>query len=130
MSAPLFNNAPLWGSQTRQDGPYKTRRDLRQVMPGVNGFRVYRMGTTSQVWTVTGRLVTPSRGDIENAIASGQAYMDGNPYAFTTAAGTTFLYCLLTDFRPIGNPQAVTYNGAPAWTQEVQGTVENMAPDT
>jgi hypothetical protein len=98
-------------------------------MPGVNGFRVYRMGTASLTWTITGRIIVPSRGDIENAVATGQAKMDGKPYTFTTAAGNAYFYCLLTDFRPVGNPQAVTFNGAPAWTQEVTGTVENMAPD-
>lgn len=125
-----FAGRNIFGSQQRQAGPMPTARILREQLPGVIGFRMYRLagrGPDTLLWTVSGRLVGLTIGDLERQIADAQSYMNGTAYAFQTIGGSVIRNCQLVDYRPAPPFQRVQYNGIFYSTVMIQATIERAS---
>jgi hypothetical protein len=102
-------------------------RSTREWLPGVNGFRVYRLGGGSTIWQVRGRLTALNFPSLNALIRRGQSYVDGRIYTFVDNAGQSHRNCLMNDFRPVGPWEACKLaSGQAGVTIEVQGTVESV----
>jgi hypothetical protein len=127
-----FDGLLLFGEQTRVIGPIPRNRQQREILPGVAGFRVYRLGTDSVIWQVRGRLVASTLANLETLLMDGANYVDGQLYDFQTTGGNIFGDCLLNDFRPVEEIQAgsglILGSWASIWTVEVGATVEWASP--
>jgi hypothetical protein len=125
-----FNGQSIFGSFNKVTGPSRGYRAMRSQLPAVDGVRVYRLGKDTQIWIVRGRITGASLSSVLTTINAGLALHDGQTHAFVDLAGTSHSNCMLNDYRPIGNYRAIILaGGSGATTVEVQGTVEQLAPD-
>jgi hypothetical protein len=129
MSQILFAGLPIFGAQTRQQGPNQAYRSLQETLPGVNGVRVYRMGAGVRTWRVSGRLSYTTKAALGAAINAALFYQNGLMYSFTDTYGTVYTNCLLSDVAPEGEPQACIFaNGLSGYTQRISATVTWTTP--
>lgn len=128
----LFNGAAIWGGQNVEHGPIPRTRQMRSVMPGIAGFRVYSLGTESWTWNVQGLIVRTSRALLEADLVTGASYVDGGLYDFRTGAGTVYNNCLLNSFQPSSKIQKCWVLIGASWglgyCQFVSGVVEWAGP--
>lgn len=117
--------------QLRQQGPTAKTRYMRQQLPGVRGYRIFRIGGNgpdSLVWSVSGRLIALTLADLERQIASGLALMDGRVGVFESTGGIVYRNCELVDYRPVPPFQRAFFNGGLVYTCMVQATIEQASP--
>lgn len=102
---PSFDgNADFFGFQTTEVGPIPSYRKQREIIPGVNGYRNYRLGFAEVRWTLTGWLQYEDRADLALALLENAAMADGATYDFVDSAGNTYPDCELESFAPTGPP--------------------------
>jgi hypothetical protein len=123
--AAQFNSESIFGTQTKITGPAQQYRSQREQLPGVSGFRVYRLGRGPWVWRIRGRMNRSTFDLLRTAIeTAAAAYLNGQLYTFTDNGGATYANCLLSEYRPVSNPVR-TDSG---YTVELEATVEWASP--
>lgn len=126
-----YGGQQIWGTRTRQGGPFRPYRAMRSQLPSVDGARVYRIGKDPRVWTVRGRLFANGLASLNSTILSYQALADGQTRTFNDAGGASHSNCILTRYGPVGAFQVYAdLNGQSRVTVEVEGVVECLAPTT
>lgn len=128
---PTFNGQQIFGTkEARQQGPFARTRNLRKRLPGVAGYRIFRLTggkIDSLTWTVRARIVELSLPRAEQAVLRGLNFVDGATYPFVSTTGLRYKNCELTDFRPVSNYQRVRIGNQDYWTIVVQGTIEQAS---
>ena len=122
-----FNGQPLFGLHgLRCEGPVGKARLMQERLPGVDGFRVYRLAKDSAVFVATGRIYVATAGALEATLLTAARYvMNGTIGQFVTTAGGRYANCLMTDYHET-TPKRRLQNGAV--TVRVQATIVWMAP--
>lgn len=115
----------IFGDQVKQVGPTRKYRAMRRFLPGVSGFRVYRMGGDSYVIQVSGRITGTSRANLEAKIATALAMIDGQLRTYV-GDGASYTNCLLDTYEP-GPVSRVTTGGSVTYTCRVSATLSQSA---
>lgn len=122
-----FDGVYIFGGYALKcSAPIPLARAMRERLPGIDGFRVFKLGMDSVTWACSGRILAPSKADLSRALWTGANYVLGqNLLTFTTTYDGPFSNCLLADFRQ-ETPIQRTSGGQ--YTLRVQGTVVWAAP--
>lgn len=124
-----FNGITLFGSPTRTEGPHASYRAQREELPGVAGYRNYRLGAGPSTWTIRGRLTAPTLAFVKAAVFTAHGYRNGNLYTFVDTDGVSYANCELTDFRTVGDYEGCELaDGSNAVTVEIVATVQWASP--
>lgn len=127
-----FDGKTIFGQTTlKQVGPIAKTRNLREQLPGVAGYRIYKLagdGPDTLSWNIRGRIFALSHGQLERVLGIGVSYMDGNLYQFVTAGGIVCANCELIDYRQAADIVVCMIDGIRYATCEVVATVEQASP--
>lgn len=124
-----FNGITLFGSPTTTEGPHGSYRAQREELPGVGGYRIYRLGGGPTTWTIRGRLTAGTLSFVKAAVNTARGYRNGQLYTFVDTDGSSYPNCELTDFRTVGNFEGITQSdGSAGVTVEVVATVSWASP--
>jgi hypothetical protein len=129
-----FDGREIFGRHNlRQVGPAARTRNMREQLPGVVGYRNYRLTggiIDTRIWQVTGWQVESSLRAAEQFIEAGLAYVDGAPYVFESTGGLRHRNCELTAFGPSANFfRVILPNGLSQILIQIQATIEQMSPE-
>lgn len=128
-----FDGKDIFGTaELRVSGPTGRRRVQRSQLPGVVGFRNYRLigntGPDIKVWIASGRLLAFSQQQIEQMVERGLRYLSGGVYTFRTTGGNNYRNCELVDYRTVEPYRRVNVSGIWLSTTKVQATIEQASP--
>jgi hypothetical protein len=128
----FFGGASIFGvKQNRVSGPTVRTRILRHRLPGVPGYRTFRLTGDSvdgRIWTCEGRIIEFGLNQVMQSVMNSQQFVDGKFYVFTTIGGLSFKNCELTDFRPVGNYQRIIVSNQQFYSVVVRGVIEQATP--
>lgn len=131
----LFGGKAIFGLyQNRINGPTARTRTLRHRLPGVPGYRSFKLigdNIDTRVWTCEGRIVGTNLRSVMRTVISYQDFMKGNFFTFVTTGGDAFRNCELTDYRPASPYQRIRFsldNQRDFFSVVVRGTIEQASP--
>lgn len=129
-----FDGLLLFGVITRQSDTTGRRRYQEEHIPGVAGSRIYDLGPESNDWTVRGRVIETAstfQGALQKALAvveRGISYKGNGLYLFEDTAGKKWRFCLLAEYKQVGEFQPCVYRGLAASTAMITATVRQVLP--
>lgn len=126
-----FNDESIWGYLAlRQQGPLGSFRSQIERVPGINGYRVYKLGIDKVQWVCSGRIVAFNYAELEQLLWSGTSYvLSGDLYVFQSLGGAAYENCRLLSYQPIAQVEAHSLPGGSAGVSvRVQGVVEWCTP--
>jgi hypothetical protein len=133
MADAKYNNIFIWGGQTKVRGPFPVARTQRETLPGVSGFRQYRLGVATWTWKVEGLLVATSLAALRVLLQDYAEGVNGGLYVFTDNAGQAWNDCELSDYGPASDIQFIAgeIDGihSDGYCVRVQGTISWASPD-
>lgn len=122
-----YDGQPIFGTHALKcSAPVPLARAMRERLPGLDGFRLFKLGMDSVTWSCSGRILVPGKSDLSAALWRGANYVLGQGlYDFTTTYDGPFRNCLLASFQ---QETPIQRTGAGAYTMRVQGVVVWAAP--
>lgn len=113
-----YGGVAICGTQARQIGPTSRVRALRQTLPGVRGFRIFRLtgGIDSYLWSYSGLISSASLSGLLTLIKTGADMADGQLRNLVDNGGTTWSNVQLVSFQQQGQIQPVE-GGCLVWVQ-------------
>lgn len=126
-----FNEESIWGYiALRQQGPVGAFRSQLERIPGVNGYRTYKLGIDKVQWVCSGRVVAFNYAGLEQLLWNATTYvLSGDLYVFQSLGGAIYENCRLLNFQPIARVEAHSLPGNGSGVSvQVQGMVEWCTP--
>ena len=130
-----FDGQNIFGAITRQVSLRPRHRMQEESIPGIAGARLYDLGGDGAEWGIRGRIVATgisyaaALASLVDTLMAAASYHNAGMYDFTDAGGNTYNNCALTSYQQAGEFQTCDYNGLPACTVVVNGTVRWMLPE-
>ena len=124
-----YGGSQIFGTiGTYSIGPRHEYRALRQWLPGIDGYRIYRLGRThGGVWVCGGRLVYDSKALLEAALDTFGQMIDGRLRTFQTSGGLLYSNCQLVGFEPERAQMVYYEKTTPQATCVVRGLITRAA---